>query len=303
MLHSEPGEVSRRPLGLYGPTKGTVDPFPGTSSQKVQSDSRSSGGQAMSAGEYQARFFNEMGGLSQFRKLIELMPDVDYFAKDRDSRFVAISAGTLRRVGLAHEEELIGAGDDKIHPANVARAIREDDLQVMKTRQPLIDRVEALYKRSRTKDWFLTTKIPIVNSKDEVIGVMGTVRPFQPGASQSSGDSKLEQVVAFIRQNYRSRIAVSILAGMAHVSGRHLNRKFQETFRMSVQEYIIRLRIQSSGNELATTDKPIGEIAVDHAFYDQSVFTAQFKKYTGETPRAYRRARLNPTRVRHTDEL
>src|SRR3954467_9987353 len=100
---------------------------------------------AMPRREFQAAFFQRMGGPQQFQALFEHLPDVDFFAKDAEGRFVAASARTLWVCGIEGEEDLLGLDDRAIHPPNVARAIRADDLQVMRWRVPLIDRVEALF--------------------------------------------------------------------------------------------------------------------------------------------------------------
>ena len=142
--------------------------------------------------EFQAAFFRRMGLAQQFRVLFEYLPDVDFFAKDAEGRFAAISARTLWRIGAKREEDLLGVNDATIHPPNVAKAIREDDLQVMRTRQPLVDRVEALYTRTRAKDWYLTTKLPIFDDRGEVIGIMGFVRPYREGSSGGRVDLQID---------------------------------------------------------------------------------------------------------------
>ena len=119
---------------------------------------------------FQAAFFERMGLAQQFRALFEFLPDIDFFAKDTEGRFVVVGAGMIRRIGALREEDMLGVSDSTIHPPFVARAIRWDDLQVMRTRQPIVDRVEALYARTRAKDWFLTTKLPILDMNGEVIG-------------------------------------------------------------------------------------------------------------------------------------
>lgn len=237
----------------------------------------------------QSAFFEKMGGERQFLMLIDQLPDVEYFAKDRDGRFVAASKKTLHRLGMEREEDLLGEIDTAIHPPDVARTIRLDDMEVMTTRQPLVDRVEALYTRSRTREWFLTTKLPIVGLNNEVIGVMGFVRPYRQLSPGTERDGHIQKVVAHIRKHHRGRILVSSLADIAMISQRQLNRKFQENYRMSVQQFIMRTRIQSAAEELIHSDKTIGEIALDHGFYDQSFFTRYFRRETGKTPLVYRR--------------
>lgn len=241
--------------------------------------------------QFQRAFFKRMGLTQQFRALFEHLPDTDFFAKDTEGRFVAIGAGMLRRVGAAREEDLLGVSDSTIHPPLVARAIRQDDLHVMHTRQPLVDRVEALYARTRAKDWFVTTKLPILDETGEVIGVMGFVRPYRGGTEGMENDEQLRRVVEHIHKHYGGHLAVSDLAQIAHLSERQLNRRFQKTYRMSTHEFIVRTRIQAACDELVGTEKSIAEIALEHGFYDQSAFTRQFRQHIGETPLTYRRRR------------
>lgn len=240
---------------------------------------------------FQRAFFKRMGLTQQFRALFEHLPDTDFFAKDTEGRFVAIGAGMLRRVGAAREEDLLGVSDATIHPPLVARAIRQDDLYVMQTRQPLVDRVEALYVRTRAKDWFVTTKLPILDEAGDVIGVMGFVRPYRGGAEGRENDEQLRRVVEHIHKHYGAHMAVSDLAQIAHLSERQLNRRFQKTYRMSTHEFIVRTRIQAASDELVATEKSIAEIALEHGFYDQSAFTRQFRQHIGETPLTFRRRR------------
>lgn len=240
---------------------------------------------------FQAAFFRRMGSLQQFRQLFDYLPDVEYFAKDTEGRFVAISAGMLRRIGAGSEDEYLGISDAVIHPPSIARQIREDDLHVMRSGKPIIDRVEALFARTRAKDWFLTTKLPLYDMAGEVIGVMGFVRPYRPGTSSGVQDLQLQRVVSHIQENYRERIQMADLAQIAHLSERQLNRRFQETFRMSAQEFIMRTRIQAASDDLLATEKAVAEIAIEHGFYDQSSFTKHFRIHTGETPLAFRQFR------------
>lgn len=240
---------------------------------------------------FQSCFFKRLGNSRQLLDLLEYLPDVEYFAKDREGRFVAISRGMLRRIGATAEEEYLGIADSVIHPPSVARSIREDDLHVMRTGKPIVDRVEALFARTRAKDWFLTTKLPVYDEHGHIIGVMGFVRPYRGGARRGVEDQQLQRVVEHIHENYRERLPVSTLARIAHLSDRQLNRRFQETFRMSVQEFVMRTRIQAASDELVVSDKSVAQIAGEYGFCDQSAFTRQFRQHTGETPLAFRRRR------------
>ena len=246
----------------------------------------------------QLAFFSRMGSLHQFRMLFDHLPDVHFFAKDEHGRFVASSPGVLKRVGLLQEDHILGLTDADIHPPRIAREIREDDERVMRTREPLIDRVEALFSRSQAKDWYVTTKLPIIDPNGKVIGIMGFVRPFERHRHLPKDSTRLKQVVDYIHQHHRERLNVARIASLACLSQRQLNRKFHETFGMSVQEFVIRTRIQAASDDLIQTDKPIAVIAIDCGFCDQSAFTQQFRKHVGESPLEFRRRNAtnpNPT--------
>jgi AraC-like DNA-binding protein len=52
---------------------------------------------------------------------------------------------------------------------------------------------------------------------------------------------------------------------------------------------MLRMRVQGAAEALARTGSPIGQIAVDYGFCDQSAFTQQFCRRTGMTPREFRK--------------
>ena len=236
----------------------------------------------------QSAFFRRMGFGQHFRLLFDHLSDVHFFAKDVEGRFTAAGAGLLARLGLSCEEEILGLADADIHPARVVRDIRADDLRVMQTHEPLIDRVEALFTRSNARDWYVTTKLPVMDSRGTVIGIMGFVRPYRRETNVVPGAARLETAVAHIQANHREAIGIPMLATIAHLSVRQLNRHFQEVFGMSAQEFIVRTRVQAASDDLLHSEKSLSEIATAHGFYDQSAFTRQFSQHTGETPLRFR---------------
>lgn len=234
------------------------------------------------------RFFKRMGGRQQFQALFEHLPDVHFFAKDADGRFVAAGKGLLQRLGLAREEEILGLTDADMHPARVAREIRDDDLRVMETREPLIGRVETLFTRSHAKDWYTTTKLPIFGRDQSVIGIMGFVRPCRREDRISPNAERIHPVVSYIQAHCDRSIGASELAKLVNVSARQLHRLFHDVFGMSTQAFIVRTRVQAASDALLLTDKPLADIAVEHGFCDQSAFCRRFSEHTGETPLKYR---------------
>ena len=246
----------------------------------------------------QAAFFSRMGDGQQFRRLFDHLPDVHFFVKDCEGRFVAGSAGLLLRLGFASEGELIGKTDAEVHPPRTAEDIRADDLRVMTTGVPLVNRVEALFTRSQAKDWYVTTKLPVLDRKGVVIGVMGFVRPYRREEDLQPGSERVARVVAFIQEHHSRALTAAELAGVAHVSTRQLHRLFQGVFGMSTEAFIVKTRVQAASDDLMLTSKSLSEIASDHGFYDQSAFSRHFTQYTGETPLKFRLRRKAAQGVR-----
>jgi AraC family transcriptional regulator len=83
------------------------------------------------------------------------------------------------------------------------------------------------------------------------------------------------------------------LADLAAEVGVHpvtLARGFRRSFGCSVGEYVRRLRIERAAVHLGTSDEPLAAIALAAGFSDQSHFSNLFRRETGMSPSAYRRA-------------
>jgi transcriptional regulator GlxA family with amidase domain len=98
-------------------------------------------------------------------------------------------------------------------------------------------------------------------------------------------------VLHHIRTHLSEPLRVSALARLAGVSARQLERRFRQFTRLSPTEFIVRARLVEACRLLSETGNPIGSIALDLGFYDQSAFNKLFRKHLGMSPREYRRLR------------
>ncbi len=240
--------------------------------------------------ELQSRFFHQMGDDQQVRQLLEYLPGIYFFLKDRESRMIAASRLILDRFGLASEEEIVGTTDYDFFPPQLAEGFVRDDQLVINSGEPLLNRVEIWYTENRLLDWFVTNKLPVRNRKGEIIGVMGTVRSYEGSRGSLLPYSQISHVVDYIREHHRDqrRITVQELAKRAGVSTRQLHRRFQQVLGMSAQEFLNKTRIQAACDALLNSSESIARIAVDFGFCDQSAFTQRFKKQIGLTPHQFR---------------
>jgi AraC family transcriptional regulator len=86
------------------------------------------------------------------------------------------------------------------------------------------------------------------------------------------------------------RRTLSELAGEVGVHPVTLARAFRRSYGCSVGEYMRRLRIERAAAELGASDTPLAAIALAAGFSDQSHFSNLFRRETGMSPSAYRRA-------------
>ena len=83
------------------------------------------------------------------------------------------------------------------------------------------------------------------------------------------------------------------LAELAAAVGVHpatLARGFRRAYGCSVGAYLRRLRVARAARRLAESDAPLAEIALSAGFSDQSHFSNVFRRETGLSPSAFRRA-------------
>jgi AraC-like DNA-binding protein len=114
--------------------------------------------------------------------------------------------------------------------------------------------------------------------------------PFDQSGSAPHEYGRLTPVLEQVATNYHRPLSVAGLATRAGLSASQLQREFRRLFNITVGDYILWLRLLMARRRLRSTTDTIGRIAAECGFYDQAHFTRAFKKRTGQTPLAYRRA-------------
>lgn len=107
----------------------------------------------------------------------------------------------------------------------------------------------------------------------------------------TSGQALLRvgKVIAKLESDYLRSWKLAELAKFAYMSESNLLLVFKEATGRSPIDYLIRIRIQKAMEMLYETDLNITEISEKVGFSDSNYFSRSFKKFTGTTPREYRR--------------
>ncbi|NTJ66588.1 EAL domain-containing protein [Agrobacterium rhizogenes] len=104
--------------------------------------------------------------------MIDWVPDY-FWAKDTESRFVVVNSAFSERFGAQSTSDLVGRTDFDLHPSEMASSFRAQELEIMRSGEPLCDLEELRIDKSGVRKWLLTTKVPLRNDRNEVFGLIG----------------------------------------------------------------------------------------------------------------------------------
>jgi len=111
---------------------------------------------------------------SLLHALMDNISDTVYF-KDKEKRFIRVN-----KVKAEHSEvtpeEMIGKTDFDFFPPEIAKQSSADDDLVIKSAEPIIDKVEKIIYSDKTEHWVSTTKVPWYNNEGKIMGTIGITR-------------------------------------------------------------------------------------------------------------------------------
>jgi AraC family transcriptional regulator len=106
----------------------------------------------------------------------------------------------------------------------------------------------------------------------------------------------LRAVCDILRDRFCENLPLGEIAGAVGVHPAHLARTFRRCYGCTVGDYVRNLRTDRARQELRASDRPLAEIALALGYADQSHFATSFKRQTGMTPGAFRKACRAPSR-------
>lgn len=237
---------------------------------------------------WQTNFFHSLAEPLALLELFDHLPDVYFYVKDEEGRFVRANQVVSDVVGAANPSELIGKTDFDYFPPAIAAQYIAEDQRVLSSKETLSGQVWLVPGKNGVPRLYLCSKIPLLNSRKKAVGIAGIKRPYEYSADDSAGYSRLAQVVAFVTENYSREIEVTAMAEHVYLSVSQLQREFAKNFGITPVRYLREVRIGVARHLLESSDMGLIQIASQCGFYDQSHLTRHFKSSTGLTPMKYR---------------
>lgn len=99
----------------------------------------------------------------------------------------------------------------------------------------------------------------------------------------------VEQIAVYIATNFNRPIKVIDIAKAVELHPDYANSIFKKTFGYTISEYLLEQRVLYAKRKLSITNDPITSIAYDAGFNSISRFNASFRKFSGMTPRNFRK--------------
>lgn len=110
-----------------------------------------------------------------FRTIIDYLPDAIY-AKNLEFRKTLANKADVANTGCNSEDEVLGKSDFDYFPLESALSFYNDDKSVIETGIPVMNREESFVDKNGNKTWLLTTKLPLKDTNDKIIGLIGVGR-------------------------------------------------------------------------------------------------------------------------------
>lgn len=220
--------------------------------------------------------------------LFDATPQVMVCVKDLEGRYVGVNRAFVRRTRRTHADEVLGRRAADFFPDHLVASYDAQDHALVSTGEPVRNHLEVIAETDEVGGgrWYLTTKV-LARTEQHGTVVVATSIDAQLG-DRTDVPSGLRAAIEVAHERVREQVRVGDLADAAGLSTDRLERAMRRTLDISPKQYLLRVRAEHAAVLLATTERPIAEIAAACGYYDQSQMTRQFRNQIGLTPGRYR---------------
>ncbi|WP_229507113.1 AraC family transcriptional regulator [Pseudoduganella rivuli] len=221
--------------------------------------------------------------------LFDALPDVVFFVKDAQGRYVVVNQTLVKRCGVKTKEALLGKTSAEVFAHPYGQNYLAQDLAVLAGKGELDDQLELHLYPNRDPGWCLTRKTPLRNAGGQIIGLAGISRDLAMEDSKNSAYHKVADAVRKIQEHFDEPLLLPDLAAIANMSVAQLERYFLRIYQLTPRQVIIKTRLEAASRMLADrAGRSVAEVALACGYSDHSAFTRQFRATVGITPTQYR---------------
>jgi AraC family transcriptional regulator len=132
----------------------------------------------------------------------------------------------------------------------------------------------------------------VATSRPPLSGANGlTAKPVSAPIRGGLAPWRVRRLTIHIEAYLDTTVTTKDLAALVDLSAFHFCRAFRDSFGDSPHMYVMRRRVERAQGLMLTTKTSLGQIAIDCGLSDQAHFNRLFRRFVGESPGAWRRAR------------
>lgn len=227
--------------------------------------------------------------LALLEQVFDRLPNVLFYVKDKDARYLLVNSTLVERSALSSKEETIGRTADELFKVTGSSTMQQD-LSVIRSGEPITDVLRLFFSADGHRQWCLSSKFPVRDANGEVAGLLGISRILPRPDEKHSSYKRLLQFLRHLEAPNQSNIRINEIAREVNLSVDTLERLCKDVFGLTPKQIMMRMRLDRACRLLETTEASITDIAAECGYSDHSAFSRQFKAATLCTPQQYRSA-------------
>ena len=228
--------------------------------------------------------------LALLEKLFSQLPDVVFFAKDRQGRYSRVNDTLLKRCGIRERSKLLGLTAEEVFPKPLGAGYTAQDQLVLEQGVEIRDKLELHLYPGGGQGWCLTFKTPLSDGSG-ITGLVGISRDLHRPDEHDADYRRLARAVDHLQQRYAETVRFEALARNVGLSLDRFERLVKRVFYVTPRQLLTKTRIEAASRLLVDTARSIADIAYACGYCDHSAFTRQFKATVGVAPADYRAAK------------
>ena len=234
-------------------------------------------------------FFESLDGMPPLDSLFDGVPDIVFFIKDAQGRYMAVNETLASRCGLPDKSAAIGLTAEQLFPPPLGEGFAAQDRQILKSGLGIRDHLELHLYAGGRRGWCLTFKEPVRGKDGRIAGVCGISRDLHGPHDRQEDFAAMSKALDHIHKHFDEPLRLPQLADMAGLSVYQFDQRIRALFHVTAGQYLVKVRIDAACERLSLTAEPIAQIALSCGYSDQSAFSRQFKQAVGISPLAYRK--------------
>ena len=135
--------------------------------------------------------------------------------KDSNGRKLVANKADLEVIGVDTEAEVLGKTDLEIFAHEIGQRGYDDDLKIIQTQEPVINREEIFVDKNGSQRWLLTSKVPIINQKGKTTGLVVIGRDI---TEQKKANETIQKLSKSIEQSPSTIVITDVDGNIEYVN-------------------------------------------------------------------------------------